>query len=486
MATTTHTGVAIIGAGFSGMGAAIKLDADGRRDWLILDAGDEVGGTWRDNTYPGAACDIPSHLYSYSFEPWDWSEAYSGGPEIQAYSVHVSHKYRLRDRICFGAHVIRAEWSERRLRWIITTEAGDVVISKCLIGAIGGLRDPKWPAIAGLDRFQGPLMHSSRWDHAVELEGRRVGVIGTGASAIQIVPGIIDRVGSLSLLQRTAPWIVPRNNRPYTRAERRRFVDSPWRRRAHRTALYLRQELSYLAFGPLRERLRPLATRIAAGHLEAQVPDPELRRALQPTFDIGCKRVLVDDAYYNSLSKPHASVITTPIEGVEADGIRLTDGSKIGLDVLVCATGFSIDKPLGPLQVIGREGADLGALWRRRPRSYLGMTMPGFPNFFMMMGPNAGLGHNSVIFMIECQLEYVIQAIRYAHRHGTTLDLDPRVMSAWQQEIDRRTATAVWGTGCRSWYLNEDGENFTLWPGSTIEYRWRTRRFDPTPYRTGR
>lgn len=463
----------------------MRLDATGRRDWLILDAADEVGGTWRDNVYPGVACDVPSHVYSYSFAPWDWSEAYAGGAEIQEYLVSLSHSRGLRDRIRFGQRVQCVRWIEAERAWEIRCDSGDVVFADAVIGAIGGLREPKYPDIPGRERFAGVSAHSARWPRDLPLDGKRVGVIGTAASAIQLVPGIVDRVGPLTVFQRTPSWIMPRDNRPYSRRRRWAYQHVPGLRRLHRARLYFRNELTWVAFGPLKDQLGGVAAKWAHRHLERHVDDPELREKLRPTYDLGCKRVLVDDNYYAALSQPNATLETRRIEAITPTGVTLADGEEIPLDVIVYATGFEIERPLGHLELIGRNGVNMAEAWGRRPRAYYGATMPNFPNFFMMVGPNAGLGHNSIVFIIESELRYVLSALELIRDRGLTLDLAPASMAAWLAEIDRRSATSVWESGCRSWYLNSAGENFTLWPGSTLEYAWRTRRFDPAAYRLG-
>ncbi|MFT7621756.1 MAG: cation diffusion facilitator CzcD-associated flavoprotein CzcO [Myxococcota bacterium] len=464
------------------MGAAIKLDQSGQKDWLILESADEVGGTWRDNTYPGAACDIPSHLYSYSFAEWDWTEWYGGQREILDYAIHVSHRFGLRQRIRFKRRVTLAQWVEADRHWELQCDTGEVIHAAALVGAIGGLRDPSYPAIPGRETFEGTAMHTARWDHDAPLEDTRIGVIGTGASAIQVAPALGKTARSVHVFQRTPPWLVPRENRSYTAIERALFKRLPGRRRLHRARLYARQEVRYLPFGPLRDQLNGYATNIARQHLRKQIADPALRHRLAPTYAIGCKRILVDDAYYAAMGTGALQLEDAPIESIIPSGIRLQDGREHDLDALVFATGFTIQRPLGKLTVRGRNGQDLAEAWGNRPQAYLGMTMPGFPNFFMMVGPNAGLGHNSVIFIIESELNYIVDGLALIQARNAVVDLKPQAMNAWQAEIDRRSDATVWSTGCRSWYLNDKGQNFTLWPGSTVEYRLRTRRFDTNQY----
>ena len=481
-----RTEVAIIGAGFGGMGAAIQLGRAGVRDVVILEAGSEVGGTWRDNTYPGAACDIPSHLYSFSFESADWSQAYAGQREIQDYLVGVSHRYRLRDRLYLRRRVREAAWQERERVWRITCDTGEVFEAPALVAAIGGLRDPAYPDIPGRDTFAGPTMHSARWDASVPLAGRRVGVIGTGASAIQIVPALAPRVGELRLFQRTPAWVLPRGNRPYSAPRRLALRLVPGAQRLHRWRLYLSQEARFLGFGRLSPLLSGPTEAVARRHIRRHVPDPDLQRRLTPDYRLGCKRVLIDDAFYPAVASDHVTLVDQAVDAVTSRGVVTRDGQEHPLDVLVYATGFRIDQPLGDLRVVGREGRVLSDVWAERPGAYLGMAVPDFPNLFTLVGPNVGLGHNSIVFVIECQLRTIVPAVRRILDEAVTLDVAPESLDAFLREVDERTAKTVWHSGCRSWYLTEDGTNFVLWPGSTLELWWRTRRFDPAAYRIRR
>ena len=485
----THVTVAIIGAGFGGLGMAIRLQQSGIDDVLLLERGDAVGGTWRDNTYPGAACDIPSHLYSFSFELNPrWSHVYARQPEIRAYLEHCTDRYGLRDRIRLRAEVVEARFDPTTARWHLTTGDGQHVVARFVVHAVGGLKDPRYPEIPGLDRFEGPAIHSARWDHQIPLSGRRVGVIGTGASAIQIVPELAKTARALHVFQRTPPWVVARHDRAYTERQKRRFARFPAALRLFRWQIYARLEMRHpfvfghdTGVGSLYEwRLRR--------QIRQAFDDPALAEALVPDYRLGCKRTLLSDDWYPALAQPHVQLHDTAIERIERAGVRLEGGHGVELDALVYCTGFTVDRPMGDMEIYGRDGRALSRWWGTRPRAYLGITVPRFPHAFILMGPNTALGHNSVILMIEAQIEYVRQAIHYVLQRPELayVDVDDAALERFVGQIDRRHAGQVWQSGCRSWYQNADGINTTLWPGSTVEYFARTRRFDPGVYRKQR
>ena len=484
----TRTDVVVIGSGFAGLGTAIKLKEAGVADVVVLEAADEVGGTWRDNTYPGAACDIQSHLYSFSFEPNPgWSKVFSPQPEIQRYLVHVADRYGLRDHVEFRAHVVDATWDEDERTWTVTTTDGRSWVADAVVGAIGGLRDPKYPAIPGRTSFEGVEMHSARWDHDVDLAGKRVVVVGTGASAIQIVPAIAPEAEHVTLMQRTPPWILPRHQHDYPELLKQAFRYVPGLRALHRTQLYWQNELRFLGFGRLNPIVMPLAERLSSRYLRSQISDPELRAKVQPDYRLGCKRMLISDDYYPSLTRDDVSVVTDGIAEITPTGLVTDTGETIDADVIVYCTGFHIEEPLGQLTVRGVGGTTLQEAWADRPISYMGVAMPGFPNLFLMVGPNSGLGHNSIIFMIESQLNYVVPALRRIVQGGVAeLDLKPSALEDFRDEVDRRSEHTVWSSGCDSWYVDEQGRNYTLWPASTAEYRLRMARFDDRAYHVTR
>ncbi|MEM9457751.1 MAG: NAD(P)/FAD-dependent oxidoreductase [Myxococcota bacterium] len=481
--------VAILGAGFAGLGMAIRLRRAGIHDFLVLERGSAVGGTWRDNTYPGAACDIPSHLYSYSFElnP-QWSHVYGRQAEIREYLERCTDRYGLRPRIRLGAEVIEARFDERQARWHLHTRDGRHVIARFVVHAIGALKDPRVPSLPGQELFEGPAMHSARWDHAVDFRDQRVGVIGTGASAIQIVPELAKIARHITVFQRTPPWVVPRQDRPYTTRQKRRFARFPALMRLHRWAIYSAHEIRHpLLFGK-ESRLTTVIERNTRRSIEQAFSDPAEARALTPRYRMGCKRLLVSDDWYPTLALRHVEVRTAPITEIRRHDVVLADGHTQPLDALIYCTGFTVDRPLGSMKVYGRGGRELSAWWGPRPRAYLGLSVPHFPNAFMLLGPNSGLGHNSVLLMLEAQLEHTLRAIDHVLQRPEvcTIEAEPAALERFVDEIDDEHAGRVWQSGCQSWYLGANGANYTLWPGSTVSYIVRTRRFDPRAYREQR
>jgi cation diffusion facilitator CzcD-associated flavoprotein CzcO len=476
--------VAIIGAGFGGIAAAIRCAQRGIRDVVVFEAGDDVGGTWRDNTYPGAACDIPSHLYSLSFAPkGDWSRGYPTQPEIQAYLQEVADRSGLRHVLRTRTQVIAARFDEPTATWRVTTDQGDTVVADALISAVGPLRVPAYAPVPGRETFGGPQFHTARWDHEVELTGRRVGVIGTGASAIQVVPAIADRVGELRVFQRTPAWIIPRHDRAYQGWEQAVAQHVPGVREAKRAWVYLTKEGRIVGFRAGNPGMA-LVERTALGHLRRQVADPQLREQLTPNYRMGCKRVLISNDFYPAMTRDDVTLHTDPITRIGPGGVELAGGRSIDLDVLVHATGFAVDEMLNPMTIEGLDGRRLDLEWAERPVAYLGITAPGFPNMFSLLGPNTGLGHNSVVYMMESQLNHVMGALGHLRDPAIAyLDVKEDAASAFVAEMDRRHEAMVWSSGCRSWYLDEQGRNIALWPGSSLGYRWRTRRFDPDAYR---
>ena len=472
----------IIGSGFAGLGAAVRLQQEGFDDLVILERGHSVAGTWRDNTYPGAACDVPSHLYSLSFEPKaDWSHAYAYGSEIRQYLEELVDRHALRDRIVFGATVAHAEFEEARARWHVTTEDGRRFTADVLVGAVGALKDPRWPDIPGQDRFQGLAFHSAQWPD-VSLCGKRVGVIGTGASAIQFIPEVAREAGSLTVFQRNAPWVLPRPQREYGRISKALHRLTPVRL-AHRLFIFARQESLYFSFHGNRF-IRRYVENEARKNLDEHVTDPELREKLIAEYEIGCKRVGVHSGYYQAFARDDVDLVTDPIVEITPKGIRLETGEEVELDVLVYGTGFTTTKMVGDMDIVGLDGAKLREVWGLRPTAYLGITVPGFPNFFLLYGPNTNLGHNSVLVMIEGAIRYTLGALRHLADHDLAyLDVHPEALQEFLDEVEDRHGDQVWTSGCTSWYLNEEGENFSLWPGLASEYLWRTRRFDPERYR---
>jgi cation diffusion facilitator CzcD-associated flavoprotein CzcO len=478
----THR-VVIIGAGFSGIGAAVRLLQSGEDDFVVLERAQQLGGTWRDNVYPGCRCDVPSHLYSFSFalNP-DWHRTYADQAEIWAYLEETAERFGVLPHIRFSHQVEEASWDERRGDWVLTTDHGPVR-ARYLIGATGSLAEPAFPQIPGLARFDGTLMHSARWDGSQSLSGQRVGVIGTGASAIQIVPAIQPEVAQLTVFQRTPGWVLPHPVRDVRPWERRLFRRFPPAQRLLRALIYWQREVVVVSAFTKYDGLRLALERGVRRHLARQVRDPELRDKLTPRYEMGCKRVLPSNDFYPALTKDNAELVTESIARVEPDGILTTDGRLHALDVIVCATGFHVsDNPMGD-RIVGRGGRRLAEAFTAGLPSYLGTTFPYFPNFFMLTGPNTGTGHTSQVFMVECQLRYVLDALDFLGPGDDVVAevLEP-VAQSFSDQVQRKMQGTVWASGCASWYQNEAGRNVAMWPDYTTAYRRQIKRFDPTDY----
>jgi cation diffusion facilitator CzcD-associated flavoprotein CzcO len=481
---TTDLPIAIIGAGFAGIGMAIRLKQAGIDSFTMFERAGEIGGTWRDNTYPGAACDVPSHAYSLSFEQHPgWTHRYSPSSEIQGYLLGLVEKWRLRDHLRLRAAVTSARFDERAGTWTLTTETGEAVTARVVVSCVGGLVDPALPDIPGLGTFAGTTFHTARWNHECPLAGRRVGVIGTGASAVQVVPSIAPEVAHLTVFQRTPAWVVPKRDRVYSERLRRLLARFPVLLHASRTLHYLASEL----WGPMiildAPRLSAIGERLSLMHLRQQVKDPVLREKLTPHFQLGCKRILVSDDYWASFERPNVSLVTERIERVEPEGVRTTDGTLHPLDALVLATGFALGLATAPFPVTGRGGRTLDDAWRDGAVAYKGMTVSGFPNWFILMGPNTGPGHTSVLVYTEAQIAHTLGAIQVLRKNGVRyVDVRQDVQDRYNAGIQGRMKHTVWGSGCHSWYLSPDGSNHALFPGLAAEYVLRARRFRPSDY----
>jgi cation diffusion facilitator CzcD-associated flavoprotein CzcO len=474
--------VAIVGGGFAGLGMAVKLLREGHEGFVILERGEEVGGTWWVNTYPGCGCDVPSHLYSFSFAPNpDWTRTYSKQGEIEAYLKRVAEDFGVTTHVRAGTTVTGAEWDDDARRWTLETSRGSLQ-ARVLISAAGALSDPKLPDIPGLERFRGHTFHSAQWDHDYDVAGKRIGAIGTGASAIQFVPAIASSVTQLHVFQRTAPWIMPHSDRPITRLERRLYRRFPALQRLVRGGVYAGRELFVLGFVK-DPRLMRLAEKIARTHMKRQVPDAELRAKVTPDYTIGCKRILPSNDWYPALGRENVELVADGIAEVREHSIVTADGTEREVDAIVFGTGFNVvDMPVAR-HVRGRGGATLDDRWQGSPRAYLGTAVAGFPNFFMLLGPNTGLGHSSMVYMIESQVAYVAGALRTMRAEDAEVaEVRPETVEAYNRELDRRMERTVWTTGCSSWYLDDTGRNATLWPDWTFRFRQRTRRFEPAEY----
>jgi cation diffusion facilitator CzcD-associated flavoprotein CzcO len=480
----THVSHLIVGAGFSGVGAAIKLQEAGERDFLVIERGHDVGGTWRDNTYPGAACDVPSQIYSYSFAPNpDWSSSYSPQPEIQAYIVRVARKAGILDRFVFDSALEDASWDESTQLWNVRTAAGPLTAEHVILG-VGHLSEPKLPDIDGIDGFEGQIFHTARWDHSVDLTGKRIAVIGTGASAIQIIPELQKIAGHLDVYQRTAPWVIPRSDRPYLKAEKAAFRKLPLLQKAYREGLYWGKEATAPLF--LGHDVVGKAPKAAAMlNIRRAIKDPALRAKVTPTFTIGCKRILISNAYYPALASDNVELVTDPISKVISGAVVTADGTERPIDVLVVATGFQTqDWPIAHI-VRGRGGVSLAERWAESGMAaYKGTTIHGYPNLFQLYGPNVGLGHSSMLLMIESQITYVVDAITTRRSRGLgPMEPSAAAQDDWNADLQQRMARTVWSTGgCASWYLDAHGRNTLLWPRSTFKFRQLLSSFDLDAY----
>jgi cation diffusion facilitator CzcD-associated flavoprotein CzcO len=483
MANAPELDVLIVGTGFSGLGMAIALLREGRASFALLERAEDVGGTWRDNTYPGCACDIPSHLYSFSFEPKaDWSRMYPPQPEIRAYLEMVAQKYGVMPFIRFGRTVEAMRYDDTGRFWRVRCSNGEEVSARIVVSGMGGLSNPAWPQIEGAERFGGASFHSAQWDHGCDLRGKRVAVIGTGASAIQFVPQIAAQVEQLHLFQRTPPWVVPKGDRPMAGWEQRLFRLLPFTQRWLRRAIYCGNEIRAPLFGHP-EQLRR-AQRLALRYLAASIPDAAMRERLTPNYVMGCKRILISNDYYPALTRGNVELVTDPITRITQGGVVTADGRTRKVDAIVYGTGFAAMDPLRRVEVAGEGGRRLSQDWAHGPQAYLGLTVAGYPNLFLLMGPNTGLGHNSMVYMIESQIRYVMDAIHLMERRGATaMGVKAPAQGAFNDELQSRIAGSVWNSGgCKSWYLNAEGRNVSLWPGFTFTYRRKTRKVDPAAY----
>jgi cation diffusion facilitator CzcD-associated flavoprotein CzcO len=479
-----HVRVAVIGSGFAGLGAAVRLRREGVTDFVVLERADSVGGTWRDNSYPGCACDVPSHLYSFSFAPNpDWPRTFSGQQHIRAYLEHVTDVFGLRPHLRLNTEVKLLTWDGERLRWVIETGRGTLT-ADLVVSATGPLSDPKVPDIPGLDTFPGKVFHSARWDHDYDLRGKRVAMVGTGASAIQIVPAIQPEVAELTLFQRTPPWVMPRADRAISGAERLLHRTLPATARLRRGLLWGIRELQIQAFTKHPNELG-LVEQLAKRNIHRAVKDPALRAKLTPAYRIGCKRILLSNTYYPALAAPNVDVVASGLSEIRGSTVVAADGSEAEVDAIVFGTGFHVtDMPIAE-RVVGAEGETLAEAWSSGMKSLRGATAAGFPNWMTIIGPNTGLGNSSMILMIESQLNYLADYVRQLDVLGgrAALDARPAAVDAWNHRVQERMKRTVWATGgCNSWYLDDNGVNTTVWPGTTTEFRAATRHVDLAEY----
>lgn len=465
-------GLLVIGAGFSGLAMAIRARAAGIGPLRVIEKAEAVGGTWRDNTYPGAACDVPSHLYSLSFAPRaDWTRTYAAQPEIAAYMRDLVEQEGLADMLSLSTTFLGAVWNEAEALWFVETSRGPLR-ARAIASGTGFLHHPAFPSIPGRETFAGRQFHSAAWDHACNLEGRRIGVIGTGASAVQFVPRIAPEAGHLTLFQRSPPWVVPRGDRPVPAWRQGLYRRLPILRRIERARLFWANELRALAGFTRVSTLTGLAEKLARHHLSRSVPDSALRAKLRPAYRLGCKRVLISNDYYPALQRPNVSVETAPIRAITATSVVTADGAEHAVDVLIYATGFDLTASLPRDAIVGCEGRRLSEAWAEGASAYQGITISGFPNFFLLLGPNTALGHNSVLLMLEAQVAHVLDCLAALDKASRrVIEVRPEAQARFVAQVQARLATSIWQQGgCTSWYRDAQGHNSTIWPASVLAY----------------
>jgi cation diffusion facilitator CzcD-associated flavoprotein CzcO len=476
------TQVVIIGGGFSGLGVAIQLLERGIKDFVILEKASQLGGTWRENTYPGCACDVPSHLYSYSFAPkTSWSRVFAEAAEIQAYLLEVAVSYGVMPHVQLETEMLRSDWDAAKKRWQIQTNKG-LIEAQFIVMGQGPLHEPKLPDVPGLETFKGTTFHSAKWNHKHDLTGKRVAVIGTGSSAIQFVPKIQPKVAHLTVFQRTAPWVLPKPDHVIPPIEKWALEKVPGFRKALRGTIYGATELLQLA------QRRPATMlqlqKLAVSYLNSKVKDPELLAAVTPSFTLGCKRLLLSNTYYDAIQAPNATLRPYGVTRVTPTGVVDSEGVEHEVDTIIFGTGFNVTGTSTPKAVYGADGRSMGEVWDGSPTAYLGTTCTGFPNAFFMIGPNTGNGHGSAFVIIEAQANYIVDAVVTAKReHIASIEVTPSAQAAWNAEVQGALATGVFNAGgCASYYLDKNGRNFAIYPWTTFDLRWRMRRFDLAPF----
>ncbi|GAA2041812.1 NAD(P)/FAD-dependent oxidoreductase [Catenulispora yoronensis] len=500
-----NTRFVIVGSGFAGLCMAIKLKQAGHHDFVILEKGDDVGGTWRENTYPGAACDIQSHLYSFSFElnP-KWSRMFARQPEILDYLRHCVREYELEDHLYFGVRFDSGTWDDAARRWRVKLGGAGVgggtgtgtgtgngtgtgtgtteLTADFVVLGMGPLHRPLLPNVPGIADFQGPSWHSAEWRHDVDLTGKRVAVIGTGASAIQFVPRVAEQAAQVVLFQRTPAWIMPKRDRHISGPTKALYRNLPGFQRAHRTLIYWTAESRAMGF--VNPKFMKVAEGVANAHRKRQVRDPDLARRLKPDYTMGCKRVLISNDFYPALGRDHVTLVDQGVKEIRGNSVVAADGTEHEVDVIIYGTGFHVTDAFDAIDMVGPAGRSLKQDWSGGLAAYYGMTVAGFPNMFILVGPNTGLGHNSIVFMIEAQTAYLMKLLALARERGAaTVAPTERAQRRFNEGIHRALATQVWSAGgCQSWYLDENGRNTTIWPGFTWRYWSRTRKPDQSAY----
>jgi cation diffusion facilitator CzcD-associated flavoprotein CzcO len=477
--------VVIIGTGFSGIGMAIKLQQAGIDSFKLIERSDEVGGTWRDNTYPGCECDVQSHLYSFSFEPkTDWSKKYSTWLEIRDYIVAVTDKHNLRKKIQFNTSLEGADFDESSGTWQVKLSDGTKPRARFVITAVGPLSNPAIPEINGKETFQGSIFHSAYWDHSADLKGKKIAVIGTGASSIQFVPHVAKDAATVELFQRSAPWVLPKPDRKIFGFEKALYKYVPGWRLAHRASLYWANEFSLIGFLDENSWIRSIAQWGATKHLHYHIKDDVLRKKLTPNFRFGCKRALLSNEYYPALARDNVDVIDTGIERITETGIIDKSGISHDVDVIIWGTGFKVDEPLMGINIRGIDGQDLNAVWKDSEfESYYGTTVAGFPNAFILTGPNTGIGHTSLVVMIEAQYNYIMDAIKKVQQQDIKyINVKKSVQTQFCQALQEKMVGTVWNSGCNSWYLSDSGKNFSIWPDYSFNFIRQTKTLNLVDY----
>lgn len=478
---TIHDAV-IIGSGFGGQAAAVSLRREGIDDFVILERRDFIGGTWCQNSYPGAAVDVQSHLYCFSFEPYDWSQVFADGPELQRYTDHVLDKYRIRDKVQLNAEVTEVRWDEDAACWRVQTAEAGTFSGRAVINASGPLSNPVIPDVPGRDSFQGVSFHTNAWDHSFDYRGKRVAVVGSGASAAQVIPEIAPDVSELHVFQRTPHWVMPRGDRVFSPWERR-IVNQPLIAKAFRTLMYWSLETRVIGFKYSRPMLDLVAGRSARGLLTRQVKDPVLRAKLTPDYTIGCKRIILSNTLYPALTRANTTLHDREdaIAEITPTGIRTTQGTDVELDAIIWATGYDATEHPVSYDVIGRNGLTMAEAWAEFPRAYLGTAAPGFPNLFIIIGPNTGIGHTSAVFIIESQMQYVRDCLRQLRKaKASSIEPTPEAEAAYTEMIHREMTKTVWADGgCHSWYQSKSGKVIAMFPGFSFTYRHMTGNFRP-------
>ncbi|MBV8789624.1 MAG: NAD(P)/FAD-dependent oxidoreductase [Mycobacterium sp.] len=476
--------VGIIGAGPGGLALGILLTQAGFRDFTIFDREDDVGGTWRINTYPGLACDVKSHLYSFSFDlNANWSRLWSAQPEILAYFQRCADKYGLRTHLRLRTEIRSARWDPDTQLWCLTTATGERQHFNVVVSAVGLFTRPLLPELVEQEPFTGTVMHSSRWDHSIPLDGKRVAVLGTGSTASQLLPELAKVADKVYSVQRSPTWILPKPDRHYTRRERWIFAHVPFAKKLYRTRLWLRSEANISVIEHGSEKTEDF-TALALGLLEKTVADEELRRKLTPDHPMGCKRLVFSSDFLPALTQPNVEVLTSPARYLRAHSLVTEDGTERDVDVVVCATGYAAADYLAELDVIGEDGIALREVWRDGAHAYLGMAVPGFPNFFMLYGPNTNVGSNSVIFILEAQARYIVRALKYLRRKGKAyVGVRPSALADFVAKIDRWMVGTVWTTQCSNYFRAPNGRVVTQWPRSARTFWEMTRRFKPADFR---